>query len=422
MSVSSSDSAKRVCTTETCCTCKREFPGKQSLYDHVEAAHVSTWTKGYVCNWNACAQVSASKSAFRAHMCVHTGECRFMCTECDAAFTTKGAMKIHIRRKHTGERPYPCTECDYAFVSSGDRDEHMRRWHTGERPHKCKEDECDKAFITKSALDIHMREHTGERFKCTEHGCNKEYITKACLAVHLRLHTGEFRFRCTECDAAFTTKAALEIHIRRKHTGERPYPCTECDYAFVSSGERDGHMRRWHTDPRCHACGVRPIASDTNLCGYCYVRAGIGGPRERKVFEFLARFDDRLGCFVRDQTIGGLQLRPDGYMELIFDNVRVMFIVEVDDKYHCYIKASREVERLQRIHDGYGGALYVLRYNPDQPDGLSDSALEILAWRCMDILGGEAKDAVTALGCIIVEYIGYPESRVRELDQASPSA
>jgi hypothetical protein len=156
------------------------------------------------------------------------------------------------------------------------------------------------------------------------------------------------------------------------------------------------------------------------MCGYCYIRKHYKvGSKERTVFAFLAEFDKRLCHFVRDKQLGcGVRRRPDGYMDLVvtFGN-RVMFIVEVDEDFHRRIDVKCELVRLQEIHDGYGGALYVLRYNPDQPGGLEEDALTSLAQRCVDILDGDIEYAIEEFGCMLVEYIGYPEARVDKVNR-----
>ena len=55
----------------------------------------------------------------------------------------------------------------------------------------------------------------------------------------------------------------------------------------------------------------------------------------------------------------------------------------------------------------------MLRFNPDQPNGLGKVCLTALAQRCLDILDGEYENVLKAENCaLLVEYIGYPEARV----------
>ncbi|CAO2594583.1 Sal-like protein 3 [Lemmus lemmus] len=74
--------------------------------------------------------------------------------------------------------------------------------------HKCRF--CAKVFGSDSALQIHLRSHTGERpFKCNI--CGNRFSTKGNLKIHERTHTGEKPFGCTICGRAFTTKGNLKV-------------------------------------------------------------------------------------------------------------------------------------------------------------------------------------------------------------------
>uniref|UniRef100_A0A672REC7 C2H2-type domain-containing protein n=1 Tax=Sinocyclocheilus grahami TaxID=75366 RepID=A0A672REC7_SINGR len=71
--------------------------------------------------------------------------------------------------------------------------------------HKCRF--CAKVFGSDSALQIHLRSHTGERpFKCN--------ICASALQIHERTHTGEKPFGCSICGRAFTTKGNLKVWLK----------------------------------------------------------------------------------------------------------------------------------------------------------------------------------------------------------------
>jgi hypothetical protein len=95
-----------------------------------------------------------------------------------------------------------------------------------------------------------------------------------------------------------------------------------------------------------------------------------------------------------------------------------MFIVEVDEDFHRRTDVKCELVRLHKIQDRHGGALYVLRYNPDQPGGLQQTALTQLAQRCTAVLDGDIEEALEEFGGMLVEYMGYPEARVNKVNRA----
>lgn len=69
---------------------------------------------------------------------------------------------------------------------------------------------------------------------------------------------------------------------------------------------------------------------------------------------------------------------------------------------------------LQRVH---GGPLYVIRYNPDQPRGLTERKLQEFTQYLRDILHGQFMKASSSIGGLRVEYHGYTKGRVKLLNR-----
>jgi len=443
MASSSSSSSepvlKRAAVTRTCGICKCDFPGDDALYAHVEANHTKPWVKGVVCNWDGCTYSTASsKCDYRVHLRTHTNEKPFSCDVCDYVCTQSGALRSHIRT-HSGNKPYLCNICNMSLTTSSNLSTHMRT-HSGKKPYSC--DICGMSFRQTSHLIRHMRRHTGERpFSCDI--CDMSFKQSGHLSTHMHIHSGKKPYSCDTCDLSFTQSGNLTRHMlihtdekpyscnicdmsfrefghlrkhTRTHSGEKPYPCSICVASFADSSALKRH-KLTHTAPKCVYCGERPLSRDSLMCGFCDNKYSWQyHVKEKAVFSFLAEFDLRLAHFVRDQNIGcGVRRRPDGYLDLIVTvgDGRVLFIVEVDEDFHRRNDIKCEFVRLQDIMDAHRGALYVLRYNPDQRDGLGTECLTALSQRCLDIIDGEYENALKDENCaLIVEYIGYPEARV----------
>ncbi|XP_055615798.1 zinc finger protein 271-like isoform X3 [Toxorhynchites rutilus septentrionalis] len=235
------------------------------------------------------------------------GEKRFKCEKCDNTYSSKFGLKIHVR-SHTGERPYSCSHCSKVFKDSTSCNLHIRI-HRDERPYTCPF--CSKAFKNNAVLKRHIRIHTDDRPHSCPH-CMKRFIQPSELKKHVQTHKeklwsdnsnfpdtdiipysapiqkvdemhdkeelfsmsemnenddnislipvgrtntqrkGEKPFKCEECDKPYSSKQALEIHVR-SHTGERPYSCSHCSKRFKDLSSCNRHIRI-HSDERPYAC------------------------------------------------------------------------------------------------------------------------------------------------------------------------
>lgn len=86
-----------------------------------------------------------------------------------------------------------------------------------------------------------------KRFKCTE--CDKAYTSPANLTIHQYSHSGVKPYKCQFCDRGFTKTVALNSHLAI-HTGKRPYLCSECGRGFTSTSILNQH-KKIHSGIHC---------------------------------------------------------------------------------------------------------------------------------------------------------------------------
>ena len=101
----------------------------------------------------------------------------FKCHMCDAAFTIKYRLELHIKR-HNNDRPFECDVCGHKFLQKSDLKCHQKL-HTGERDHICPT--CGKSFCDSGGLWKHKRLHT-KNHKCSF--CSRMYASEYICKRH----------------------------------------------------------------------------------------------------------------------------------------------------------------------------------------------------------------------------------------------
>ncbi|XP_069822141.1 zinc finger protein SNAI3 [Dendropsophus ebraccatus] len=104
--------------------------------------------------------------------------CRyFSCPHCSKAYSSLGALKMHIR---THTLPCACRICGKAFSRPWLLQGHIRT-HTGEKPFSCYH--CGRGFADRSNLRAHLQTHSEvKRYRCL--GCGKTFSRISLLTKH----------------------------------------------------------------------------------------------------------------------------------------------------------------------------------------------------------------------------------------------
>ena len=108
------------------------------------------------------------------------------CPYCRLQFTTDRHLCDHIRTQHADMR-YSCQQCPCTFVSTCGLNRHVRNIH--------------QKLV---------------KFRCQT--CGKGYEGRRNYHDHMATHAGVKRNVCTICQAQFTFKRGLKVHVMRFHT------------------------------------------------------------------------------------------------------------------------------------------------------------------------------------------------------------
>eukprot|EP00092_Neocalanus_flemingeri_P040959 GFUD01044598.1.p1 GENE.GFUD01044598.1~~GFUD01044598.1.p1 ORF type:complete len:860 (+),score=160.26 GFUD01044598.1:257-2836(+) len=297
-----------------CKECGAQFERKWSMTMHIR---IHTKERPYVCEYPDCGSSFARPQNLWRHNKTHTQEKPHLCPICGKGFCERKDMLTHIiihdESRKTQNRFLPaemmdmllteqsfefdgrevrtdsiCDICGKIFELPTMKRRHVNQVHEGMKPYQCVQSDCGRSFTSKSGLDRHITDHTGEfpflcpecpkKFKsstelkqhsvrhmdpddigsnrkCPHEGCAKIFEKKFYLDIHVRRHhTHEKPFECAECGKSFTVKAALKDH-ERVHTGEKPYDCDICNKAFSTSGALRIH-KMIHDEQRRYTCDV----------------------------------------------------------------------------------------------------------------------------------------------------------------------
>ncbi|XP_038071910.1 zinc finger protein 729-like [Patiria miniata] len=193
------------------------------------------------------------------HMKKHRGEeTTVQCQFCDLTYPSPWTLTIHISLMHPEHAPPPrdkppknpiiCTTCGMALKTAYTYRKHQRT-HTDERPYEC--DLCHKTFKFSGSLAKHkLGMHTQERpYPC--HLCDNNFKHSSDLIRHQVVHTGEKRYKCLQCNKAYTAINSLQFHNLRYHEnpGVKPFNCPHCNKCFAKKFSMNDHIRRKHLYP-----------------------------------------------------------------------------------------------------------------------------------------------------------------------------
>ncbi|XP_054278843.1 zinc finger protein 699-like isoform X2 [Macrosteles quadrilineatus] len=239
-------------TTFTCDKCGQTFSRRQQYQLHVKEH------EKYKCKM--CSEGFSSKKAAEAHAAtghsVQGLEPQLQCAQCGQLFLTRSQLNNHMM-EHTGEKKLYCEKCKLTFKRLWNYRNHLESNEhlQGDAPKQllaCPQ--CGKTFTNKNNLRVHIsRVHKANK----EHACpHCDYKTKVRnnLKRHIASHTEKPQFVCDKCGGQFHTKASLQEHDLRLHNDSKDFSCDKCGTVFSRSSDLNRHLLNKHSEAALYSC------------------------------------------------------------------------------------------------------------------------------------------------------------------------
>ncbi|XP_053613401.1 oocyte zinc finger protein XlCOF6-like [Plodia interpunctella] len=243
-------------TVFTCEICQATFSRKDNLQVHLRLQHIMR--ENYWCK--ICIYSTKNFSKLVRHwQNTHMNPQVFTCDHCGKSTSSRAAISKHLEIH--GEKSHICDVCGYSTFTTEVLRRHVLT-HVTEKPYKCHL--CGVSYIQLSQLRRHIEKHKGN--KCCH--CNKTFPSKLKLLIHIREHEGLDKLVCTFEDCSLVKKEfadvkTLHAHLK-SHVESRSFECEVCGKAFHSELTMRRHVSTHRLDRprRCMYC----------VCARAYVR------------------------------------------------------------------------------------------------------------------------------------------------------
>lgn len=176
-----------------CEVCSQSFSDLRTYHAH-RLKHKKITTRFHC---DICGHKVRRKANLIRHFRTSHIKTRFQCDLCNRLYTDPAVLKQHKVTKHNLEAPYKCDACNISFIYQSMLKNHQRLHMKGYafKPKKTAEERKNMTFQCTTCFKIFKNEPNLKRHNDT---------------VHLKIK----KYFCPTCEKAFSQKTALETHLR----------------------------------------------------------------------------------------------------------------------------------------------------------------------------------------------------------------
>lgn len=244
--------------------CPYKFSDSEKMQQHVVCHDDIQNVNRFKCNF--CRQIKFSKwKQCSLHLWKsHQIDIDLLsCNICNVYKSTAMVKMITHMKVHNVNKDYECPDCGKCFKQSSQLRNHrvihldrksaeIPRWYTSKICELCGKTYADSKCLKNHIQAVHSKLRP---YVCTV--CGHSSARKSMLQMHLRQHTGDKPFNCELCDYKTGDHNSLRRHAMR-HTGVKPYKCPHCPYSAIQSNSYKNHLRSKH-----------PLLSGVFTCELC---------------------------------------------------------------------------------------------------------------------------------------------------------
>lgn len=228
----------------SCSFCAEPFTERQELIDHVLTHKDGEYVSCAICN------KSLRRGDLKAHLALHAGEKRHICSICGKGFSRNTHLRGHLRT-HTKHMPAPVSSVAQLPEPPSDP------------AHP--EDLSDPTLLTTTLPAPSAPDAPGQQEPLACHFCGKTYTKKTSLTSHIaENHKQPSSFKCPVCGKFLRRKNDLKRHLRI-HSEDKPYQCSLCSKDFSRSDRLRAHVKAHHVGDGLLAAGAQVLAPASKM-------------------------------------------------------------------------------------------------------------------------------------------------------------